>query len=115
MRSWSSSAPRCTARDAGAITGETEEERITLREEEVDVSKRTVAKEAVAVGKRTVTGTETVDANLKEEEIVVEGATETAGGTATATRRSTSTATDGVTGQVDGATGVDEARPNNPR
>ena len=102
---------------AGPITGGNEEERITLREEEVDVDKKTVAKEAVAVGKRTVTGTEEVDANLKEEEIVVEGAEESGGGTATATRRKTRTATgrEGVTGQRDPATGADEGRPNAPR
>ena len=59
--------------ETGAITGTgTQEERIVLNEEEVDVNKKTVAKEAVAVGKKTVTGTETVSANLKEEEIVVE-------------------------------------------
>ena len=58
---------------AGAITGEDSEEiRVPLREEEVDVHKRTVAKEEVEVGKRTVTDTKHVDANLKEEEIVVE-------------------------------------------
>ena len=59
--------------DAGPITGDgNESERVTLREEEVDVNKRTVAKEAVAVGKKTVTDTKTVDAELKEEEIVVD-------------------------------------------
>ena len=84
----------------------------------MDVSKKTVAKEAVAVGKRTVTGTESVDADLKEEEIVVEGAGATnAGGTATATatRSRTATGKEGVTGQVDPATGADEGRPSNPR
>ena len=96
---------------SGSITGGTEEERITLREEEVDVSKKTIDKEAVAVGKRTVTGTESVDADLKEEEIVVE---QTAGGTATATRSAAGTKT-GVTGQRDPATGADEGRPNSPR
>ncbi|QDT14018.1 DUF2382 domain-containing protein [Alienimonas californiensis] len=103
--------------DAGAITGANEEERITLREEEVDVNKRTVAKEAVAVGKRTVTETESVDADLKEEEIVVEGAAETGGGTATATRATTRTAKSraGVTGQVDPGTGEDQSRPDRPR
>ena len=97
---------------AGPITGnETEEERITLREEEVDVSKKTVAKEAVSLGKRTVTDTKSVDAELKEEEIVVDqGGTATA--TATATRTKTGT---GVTGQVDPSTGADEGRPSNPR
>jgi len=60
-------------RVTGPITGnETEDERILLREEKVDVNKRTVAKEAVSVGKRTVTGSETVDAKLKEEKIVVD-------------------------------------------
>lgn len=50
----------------------TEEERIVLREEEVDVNKRTVNKEAVKVGKRTVRDTDSVDVELKEEEIKVE-------------------------------------------
>ncbi len=60
-------------RAAGPITGRgTEEERITLKEEEVDVNKRTVAKEAVQVGKRTVTDHETVEASVKEENIVVD-------------------------------------------
>lgn len=59
-------------RETGPIRGGTEEERIVLKQEEVDVSKRTVAKEAVAVGKRTVGGTQTIDAELKEEEIHVE-------------------------------------------
>ena len=68
--------------DAGPITGGTEEERVVLKEEEVDVSKKTVAKEAVAVGKKTVAGTETVTADLKEEEIVVDKAA----GTTTADR-----------------------------
>ena len=58
--------------DAGPITGGSEEERIVLKQEEVDVNKRTVAKEAVAVGKQTVGGTQTVDAELKEEEIHVD-------------------------------------------
>ena len=62
-----------SGRAAGPITGEgTEEIRVPLREEEVDVHKRTVAKEEVEVDKRTVTGTKHVDADLKEEEIVVE-------------------------------------------
>ncbi len=56
----------------GPIGDSSEEERIMLKEEKVDVNKRTVAKEAVSVGKRTVTGTETVDADLKKERIVVE-------------------------------------------
>ncbi|KAA1261164.1 Stress response protein YsnF [Rubripirellula obstinata] len=60
-------------RAAGPITGrDTDEERITLKEEEVDVNKRTVAKEGVKVGKRTVTDHETVQANVKEENIVVD-------------------------------------------
>lgn len=58
---------------AGPITGSgTEKERILLREEEIDVNKRTVAKEAVQVGKRTVTDQKTVNAELKEEKIVVD-------------------------------------------
>lgn len=54
------------------ISGKTEEERITLREEHVDVNKKTVAKEAVAVGKRTVEDTEHVSADLKKEKIVID-------------------------------------------
>lgn len=58
---------------ASAITGSgTEEERILLKEEQVDVDKRTVAKEAVAVGKRTVTDSKSVDATLKEEKVTVD-------------------------------------------
>jgi len=49
-----------------------EEERIVLREEEVDVNKRTVDKEAVKVGKRTVRDVDSVDVELREEEIKVE-------------------------------------------
>lgn len=56
-----------------------EEERIVLKEEKADVNKRTVAREAVAVGKRTVTDTESVDADLKKENIVVEGDTKPRG------------------------------------
>ena len=60
-------------KSTGPITGNgTSEQRVVLREEEVDVTKKTVAKEAVSVGKRTVTGHEHVGADLKEEEIVVE-------------------------------------------
>ena len=54
------------------IRGGNKEERVTLREEVVDVNKKTVGKEAVSVGKRSVPGTETVDVDLKEENIVVE-------------------------------------------
>ena len=57
----------------GPITGKGgDEERILLKEEKVDVNKRTVAKEAVSVGKKTVTGNETVGVKLKEEKIVVD-------------------------------------------
>lgn len=56
---------------AAPISGKSETERVTLREEVVDVNKRTVAKEAVAVGKRTVEGNQKVGAKLREEEIVV--------------------------------------------
>lgn len=57
----------------GPITGDCcNEKRITLREEEVDVNKRTVGKEAVSVGKKVVTDHETVKANLKDEKIVVD-------------------------------------------
>lgn len=59
--------------EGGAIGTETsEEERIPLREEQVDVSKRTVGKEAVKVGKRTVTDTQPVEEQVREEDIVVE-------------------------------------------
>jgi uncharacterized protein (TIGR02271 family) len=57
----------------GPIRGGNEEERIVLKEEKADVNKRTVAREAVSVGKRTVTDTERVDADLKKENIVVDG------------------------------------------
>lgn len=56
---------------AAPISGKSEPERVTLREEVVDVNKRTVAKESVAVGKRTVEDTKKVGAKLREEEIVV--------------------------------------------
>lgn len=58
----------------GQISGDTgtQEQRITLNEEVVDVNKKTVAKEAVKVGKKTVTDTKKVDVELKEEEIVVD-------------------------------------------
>ncbi len=57
----------------GPITGDgSSEERITLREQEVDVNKRTVAKEGVSVGKKTVTDHKTVTADLKDENIVVQ-------------------------------------------
>lgn len=58
--------------EVGEIGSGTEEERIRLREEEVNVGKRTVGKEAVKVGKRTTTEKKPVDVELKEEEIVVE-------------------------------------------
>jgi uncharacterized protein (TIGR02271 family) len=55
------------------ITGDaSSEERITLKDEVVDVNKRTVAKEAASIGKKTVTDHETVDADLKDEKIVVD-------------------------------------------
>lgn len=63
---------------AGPISDTGEEERILLQEEKVDVNKRTVAKEAVSVGKRTVSGTQTVDADLKKEQIVVDDDTQRA-------------------------------------
>ena len=63
---------------AGPISGQAETERITLKEEVVDVDKKTIAKEEVAIGKRTVTDSQTVQAELKEEEIVVDDATRTA-------------------------------------
>jgi uncharacterized protein (TIGR02271 family) len=63
-------------RDTNPIEGDTEEERILLKEEKADVKKRTVAREAVNVGKRTVTDTETVDADLKREDIVIDDDTD---------------------------------------
>ncbi len=55
------------------ITGDgSNEERITLKEQVPDVNKRTVAKEAASIGKRTVTDHETVNADLKDEKIVVD-------------------------------------------
>jgi len=59
-----------------ATTGETihagEEIRIPVREEEVHVSKQTVAKEEVSVGKRVVTGTEHVAADVRKEQVKIE-------------------------------------------
>jgi uncharacterized protein (TIGR02271 family) len=63
---------------AAPITGDTtEQERVTLKEEVVDVDKRTVAKEQVEVGKRVVEDREQVDAKLKEEHIEVDAETHT--------------------------------------
>ena len=58
----------------GATTGavKAEEIRIPTREEKVHVAKETVVKEEVRVGKRTVTGSETVSADVKREELEVE-------------------------------------------
>jgi len=64
---------RLSGESAGAIDEDgCEEERIVLREEEVEVNKHTVDKEAVKVGKRTVKDVDSVDVELKEEEIKVE-------------------------------------------
>jgi uncharacterized protein (TIGR02271 family) len=49
-----------------------EEIRIPVREEEVDVQKRTVAKEEVSVGKRKVQDTEKVSGTVRKEELRVE-------------------------------------------
>jgi uncharacterized protein (TIGR02271 family) len=48
------------------------EERVVLKEEQVDVNKRTIGKEAARVGKRTVTENQPVEAELKKERIVVD-------------------------------------------
>ena len=62
------------ARNTGGITGEANaaEETVTLHEERPVVDKETVAAEKVHVGKRTVQDTETVEGDLRREEIDVE-------------------------------------------
>lgn len=62
------------ARNTGGITGEANaaEETVTLYEERPVVDKETVAAEMVHVGKRTVQDTETVEGDLRREEIDVE-------------------------------------------
>lgn len=52
-----------------------EEIRIPVKEETVEVKKETVLKEEVSVGKRKVTDTQTVEADLKREEVKVENRT----------------------------------------
>jgi uncharacterized protein (TIGR02271 family) len=59
-------------KETDPIRGGSSEERVVLKEEQVDVSKRTVGKEAVRVGKRTVTENQPVDAEVKKEDIVVD-------------------------------------------
>ena len=56
-----------SARDIGA-----EEIRIPVKEERVNVSKETVVKEEVTVGKRKTHGTETVEGDVRREELRVE-------------------------------------------
>ncbi len=65
--------PNSPAARTGAIddTGETEET-ITLREERPVVDKETVATEKVNVGKRKVVDTETVEGDVRKEEIDIE-------------------------------------------
>jgi uncharacterized protein (TIGR02271 family) len=57
-------------RTGGAVKAE--EIRIPVSEEKVKVSKETVVKEEVSVGKRKVTDTETVEADVRREELEVE-------------------------------------------
>lgn len=54
------------------IGEDTVDETVTLHEERPIVNKETVATERVNIGKETVTGTETVQADLKHEEIEVD-------------------------------------------
>lgn len=63
------------ARTTGGITDDADsaEETVTLHEERPVVDKETVATEKVNVGKRTVQDTETVEGDLRKEEIDVEG------------------------------------------
>jgi len=58
----------------GKATGEmkAEEIRIPVKEEKVNVSKETVVKEEVTVGKRKVRGTQTVEGDVRKEEVKVE-------------------------------------------
>jgi uncharacterized protein (TIGR02271 family) len=57
-------------RKAGDVKAE--EIRIPVKEEQVRVSKQTVAKEDVAIGKRKVRDTKTVEGDVRREELVVE-------------------------------------------
>jgi uncharacterized protein (TIGR02271 family) len=63
------------ARAASKIDGNADavEETVTLREEHPVVDKETVATEKVNVGKRTVQDTETIEGDVRKEEIEVEG------------------------------------------
>ena len=59
-------------KETDPIRGDDKEERVVLKEEHVDVNKRTVGKEAARVGKRTVTENQPVEEELKKERIVVD-------------------------------------------
>ncbi len=64
---------RAVNRPAAAGDFKEEEIRVPVTEEKVRASKEAVITEEVAVGKRKVTDTETVAADLKKEELKVEG------------------------------------------
>jgi len=61
---------RAASGDLGEA-GASEELRIPLREEEVEVTKRPVVREEVSLGKRKVQGTEHVDESVRHEELEV--------------------------------------------
>lgn len=65
--------------ERGGTIGESghEEIRIPVSEEQVEVTKQTVAKEDVVVGKRTVQDTQRVDETLRKEEIKIDSDDET--------------------------------------
>ena len=63
-------------RETGAAIGDgTKEQRVILREEVAAVNKKTIEKEAVSLGKKTVANYVKIQAELKEEKIVVDGQT----------------------------------------
>jgi len=57
---------------AGGVRGDSEEIRVPLRSEQVEVSKEAVVTEEVAVGKRKVQGSKEVSATLNKEQLNVE-------------------------------------------
>ena len=63
---------RKPARGRASGSMKSEEIRIPVKEERVDVSKETVAKEEVSVGKRKVRGTRTVAGDVKKEQLRVD-------------------------------------------
>jgi len=62
---------------ASGTVGETEEIRVPIREEQVDVTKEAVVTEEVKVGKRVVQDTKTVAGDVCKEEVKVERQTDT--------------------------------------